>query len=168
MKVVMIIAQKDFRDEEYLDTKAALEHNGIEVRVAAPEDREAVGKFGERVMPGLSIADIKTEYFSACILIGGPGAFGLIGDSRLNALIQKFCNEGKVVAAICIAPAILAEAGLLKGKRATIHESGINYLEKADAICVDNDLVVEGNIITANGPAVASRFGQEIANQLLK
>lgn len=166
MKVVMIIAQKDFRDEEYLDTKAALEHNGIEVRVAAPGDMEAEGKFGERVMPGLSIADIKTEYFSACVLIGGSGAYSLIENSILRTLIQKFYNEGKVVAAICIAPAILAGAGLLYGKRATIHESGINYLEKIGAIYIDNDLVVDGNIITANGPAVSSRFGQEIANQL--
>ena len=71
------------------------------------------------------------------------------------------------MAAICIAPAILAKAGILFGKKATVHPSGIDYLREANAICTEADVERDGNIITANGPVAASLFGQAIVDQLL-
>lgn len=163
----MLIAQKDFRDEELFDTKSVLEQNNIDVRVAAPSNELAVGKLGVTIQPNLSFSEIEPARFNAIILIGGPGAYDLIDDADVHELILKFHQSGKIVAAICIAPAILARAGLLQGKKATIHPSGQNFLTEAGAINTEADVERDGNIITANGPVVASMFGQAIVDQLL-
>ncbi len=164
----MLISQKDFRDEELFDSKAIIEQAGIEVRIAAPEEKLAVGKLGAEIEPDLSIDDINVGRFEAIIFIGGPGAYDFIEDSAMHQLASTFFNSGKIVAAICIAPAILARAGLLRGRRATVHASGINFLQEGGAILLDQDVVVDKDIITANGPAAASAFGQEIVRALEK
>lgn len=166
LKVVAIIAQKDFRDEELFDTKTALEENGVSVRVAARSFDQAIGKLGGKIMPDLRIADIRVQDFAGCVLIGGPGAYDLITDLELRDVVLKFAAEEKLLSAICIASAILAEAGVLRDKRATIHFSGADYLARAGAIYAENDLEIDGNIITGSGPAIAAKFGQEIANYL--
>lgn len=167
IKAVMLISQKDFRDEELFDTKSVLEQNNIDVRVAAPSNELATGKLGAIIQPNLSFSEIEPARFNAIILIGGPGAYDLIDNASVHELILKFHQSKKILAAICIAPAILARAGLLRDKKATIHPSGQNYLEEAGAIYTEADIERDGNIITANGPAVASMFGQAIVDQLL-
>ena len=163
----MIIAQKDFRDEELFDTKSVLEQNNIDVRIAAPTLEVALGKLGAKIEPNLSFAEIEPARFNAIILVGGPGAYDLMDNANVRELILKFNQSGKTVAAICIAPAILAKAGILFGKKATVHPSGIDYLREANAICTEADVERAGNIITANGPVAASLFGQAIVDQLL-
>jgi len=163
----MLIAQKDFRDEELFDTKSVLEQNNIDVRVAAPALLVAIGKLGAKIEPDLSFAEIEPARFNAIVLVGGPGAYDLIDNANVYELILKFHQAGKTVAAICIAPAILAKAGILFGKKATVHQSGVDYLREANALYTEADVERDGNIITANGPVAASLFGQAIVDQLL-
>ena len=80
-------------------------------------------------------------------------------------MARSFAEAGKVVAAICIAPVILARAGLLKGKRATVFPDGIPELEKAGAVYTAQSVERDGRIITGNGPEAAEAFGREIAAQ---
>jgi len=162
----MAIAGKNFRDEELMDTKTVLEENDFKVHVAAPTKDLAVGKLGMKIIPDIDFPDIEEGRYEGIIFIGGPGAFDLIENKFLHEIARKFYEKNKLVAAICIASAILAEAGLLSGKRATVHFSGAEYLEKAGALYKENDLEIDGNIITASGPVVAARFGQEIVNYL--
>ena len=80
-------------------------------------------------------------------------------------------EKQKILAAICIAPAILAKAGVLEGKNATVWSSvldkgPIKILEENGANYVEKDVVVDGNIITANGPQAASEFGRKIVEIL--
>jgi len=164
MKLVMVIPQKDFRDEELFDVKTVLEENDFKIHIAAPTKDIALGKLGSEVLPDIDFPDIEEGRYEGIIFVGGPGAFDLIDNKLLHAAAQKFFEKDKLVAAICIAPAILARAGLLAGRKATVNLSGTNYLEAAGVLLEDNDVVVDGKIITANGPAAAARFGQEIVN----
>lgn len=166
MRVALIIAQNDFRDEELFDTKTVLEQNGVVVDVAAPTMETARGKLGAALRPDIVIAKISADEYDGVIFVGGPGAFAFISDSNIHKLAKQFSDSGKIVAAICIAPAILAEAGLLKGIKATVHDSGINYLRKGGADFVEEDVAVDKNIITANGPSAASVFGERIVEVL--
>ena len=165
-KVVMMIAQKDFRDEELFDTRAVSEQNNIDVKIAAPLKQIAYGKLGGLVEPDYGFDEVEPARFEAIVFIGGPGAYDLIGQKNIQELIDKFKAADKIIAAICIAPAILAKAGVLTGKKATVHFSGVNYLQEAGAIYTEADVERDGNIITANGPAAASLFGQEVVKRI--
>lgn len=162
----MIIAQKDFRDEELFDTKAALEQRGVEVKVATAEDKTAYGVLGGQISPDLTYSEIQSEKFEAIVLVGGPGAYDLIENQELRVLVNNFIEQNKVAAAICVAPAILARADVLNGRKATIHVSGVDYFQGTGVNYVEQDVVIDDWLITANGPAAASRFGQEIATKL--
>ncbi|BDH79240.1 MAG TPA: hypothetical protein GXX31_02460 [Methanothermobacter sp.] len=111
--------------------------------------------------------------YDALILIGGSGVYdrvtGKIDDPNMERVIEivKEANrQGKIIGAICAAPAILAKAGILNGKEATIYP-GLEYiLNENGAKYVKRDVVVSGNIITAKNPNVADEFAKTIAERL--
>lgn len=164
-KAVFIVAEQEFRDEEYQVPKDVLSQAGIEVVTASTTTEEAVGKLGLKVRPDLLVAEIKPDDYGAIVFVGGGGAAQYFADFAVHALARSFAEAGKVVAAICIAPVILARAGLLKGKRATVFPDGIPELEKAGAVYTAQSVERDGRIITGNGPEAAEAFGREIAAQ---
>lgn len=164
-KAVFIVAEQEFRDEEYQVPKDVLSQAGIEVVTASTTTEEAVGKLGLKVRPDLLVAEIKPDDYGAIVFVGGGGAAQYFADSAVHALARSFAEAGKVVAAICIAPVILARAGLLKGKRATVFPDGIPELEKAGAVYTAQSVERDGRIITGNGPEAAEAFGREITAQ---
>ena len=90
-------------------------------------------------------------------------------DEALNIAKEAY-KQGKVLGAICIAPGILAKAGVIKGKKATIWDSGDgtfkSVVEEGGATYTREDVTVDGKIITANGPHAARKFGKTIASML--
>ena len=84
-------------------------------------------------------------------------------DSSAHHLAQEMHASGCLVAAICIAPVILAKAGLLKHKKATVFSSEIETIEALGAHYTGMDVTVDDNIITAYGPQSALRFAKRIA-----
>ncbi|MBS3118776.1 DJ-1/PfpI family protein [Candidatus Woesearchaeota archaeon] len=113
----------------------------------------------------LSKADSKN--FDGIIFVGGPGAEIYFEDKKCHELARKFYKENKVVAAICIAPSILANTGLLEGKRATAFPSQEGHLVMKRAKFKQTEVVVDGKIVTANGPKASRQFGEEIAKLLV-
>ena len=95
------------------------------------------------------------------VLPGGmPGTMHLLENETVNAVIRKFAEEGKMVAAICAAPSVLGAAGLLEGKHATCHPG---FEEKlTGATTSEDEVVVDGNIITSRGMGTAIPFAFEI------
>jgi protease I len=77
-------------------------------------------------------------------------------------------EDGKVVGAICAAPVILAKAGLLKDKKATVYPDHEYTLKQYGAIYTGEAVTVDGNIITGNGPESSRAFGQAVAKQILE
>ena len=165
-KAVFITAAEIFRDEEYFHPKEILEKAGIEVITASIKTGELKGKLGGKAISDMLIADIKTEDFDALVFIGGGGASVFFNNPIALKLVRDFYDEGKIVASICIAGIILANAGILKGKKATVYIDGKDDLIKGGAIFTGNSLELDGNVITANGPDSAKLFGTALAQAL--
>lgn len=165
-KVVMIIAPKDFRDEELLKPKELLESRGAKVTVACSSLEEATGMLGAKVKPDVLLNDVKAEDFNAIVFVGGVGAKEYWDDPTAQALAKEAVARGKVVAAICLAPVTLANAGVLEGRQATVWASERERIVAKGASYRDAALVRDGQILTSNGPEAAEEFGQGIASAL--
>ncbi len=164
-KILFIIAQQNFRDEEYFHPKQVLENRGFKV-VTASTRKEALSKFGQRVVADILLVDVKAENYDAVAFIGGSGAAQYFNDFHALNVAKSFLQSGKVTAAICIAPSILANAGLLAGKSATAFESELENLKSKGALPSGQPVTRDGLLITANGPAAAKAFGEQIAAAL--
>lgn len=170
---VLVIAFNGFQDREYEVTRKILENAGARVVVASSALGRAQGKFGLRVDTDLTIDEIKIEEIDALVFIGGPGATEYFDNKTAHVLAKEALGNDKVLAAICVAPEILAKAGLLKGKKATvwsslIDRSPIEVLKMGGANYLDQEVVVDGKIVTANGPGAAEKFGQAIVDLLTR
>jgi len=166
-KVVMVIAQDGFRDEELLQPKEILERNGIEVKVASSSLAQAKGMLGAKVKPDILVSDINIRDFAAVVFVGGAGASQYWDDPVAQKLAEDALNANRIVAAICIAPVTLAKAGILKGKRATVWSSEAEQLKAAGANYTGRAVEKDGDIITGSGPTAAREFAEEIVRALL-
>jgi protease I len=168
-KILMVVAQKAFKDEELLVPKEILEGEGHDVKIASISRAKATGVGGTAVQPDMAVHEANPEFFDALVIVGGPGSPVLAKTEEVLDLVRNANKQGKVVAAICLAPMALANAGVLSGKKATVYPSkdAIETLRSHDARYMEEPVVMEGDIITADCPASAGKFGNAIV-QLLK
>jgi len=164
-KVLMVIAPMDFRDEEYFETRKILEDSGAEITVVNSTGQPSKSMFGKIVKPDKNFYDVDIKDFDAIVFVGGQGTTVYFDNDRAKSLVKEFNNSGKIVAAICIAPIILARAGVLNGKKATVFPSGRNDIN-AVGTYTGNSVEKDGNIITGSGPEAAKEFGKKIAEAL--
>lgn len=167
-KAVFITAPEIFRDEEYEKPKKILENNGIKVITVSTKKGEIKGKLGMKAVSDMTIDEVAADDFDAIVYVGGAGAGIFFENPVALKLARDFVSSGKPAAAICIAPTILANAGVLKGKAATVFPDGRAALEKGGAKYTSNTVETDGNIITGNGPDAAEEFGQALLKALRK
>ncbi|MFH1655839.1 MAG: DJ-1/PfpI family protein [Candidatus Omnitrophota bacterium] len=165
-KAVMIIASNGFRDEEFKIPHLVLEENGVELKVASSSLEEARGMLGTKVKPDILISDIKVTDYDVIIFVGGAGSQEYWDDSTAHKIAQETVKQDKILAAICIAPVTLANAGVLEGKKATVWSSEVKRLKAKGVSYVDESVVQDGNIITADGPTAATGFADKILEGL--
>jgi len=165
-KAVMIIAERNFRDEELLKPRKILEEEGIKVTVASTSLNVAKGMLGARVKPDILVSEIKVDDYDVIIFVGGQGASQYWNDSLAHSIAKEAVEKDKILCAICIAPVTLANAGVLSGKKATVWSSEKKSLEAKGAIYTGKPVQVEGKIITAEGPQAAEEFGRAIVKAL--
>ena len=165
-KILMVIAHEGFSDEEMTVPKEMFEAKGLDVVVASSSKSEAKGMLGRSVKPDALLSEVKAEDFSAVVFVGGIGAKTYWNDATALGLARDAHQQGRVVAAICIAPVILANAGLLEGKRVAVWPSEKGRIEKKGGRCTGADVEVDGRLITANGPKAAGEFGRAILTAL--
>ena len=161
----MVIAPVDFRDEEYFETRKSIENGGNEVVVVNSTGQPSKSKFGKIVNPDKSFYDIDTRVFDALVFVGGSGAAQYFENKKALDLVREFNEDEKVVAAICIAPSILVNAGILNGRRATAFPSERDNINAVGTF-TGKPVEVDGKIITANGPEAAAEFGKKIADAI--
>jgi len=162
LKILMVVAPKDFRDEEYQEPRQILEQAGAEITVAAKGVSEATGMFGAKITVDKDLSEVSAVDYDAVVFIGGSGASVYFEDQTALNLAEETYDSGKVVGAICIAPSILANAGILEGKKTTAFSSEAGNLQAKGAIYIGEPVTVDGRIITASGPQAAGEFGEAI------
>ncbi|MGR3311182.1 MAG: DJ-1/PfpI family protein [Candidatus Brocadiales bacterium] len=167
-KVVMIIANQNFRDEEFQKPKAILEGQGAKVTVASSSLNKATGMLGATADPEVLYNQIKVQDYDAVVFVGGSGATEYWDDPAAHTIARECVKDGKILAAICIAPVTLANAGVLTGKKATVWSSEIEKLKAKGVNYTGADVQEDGQIITADGPPSAEKFGGALVKALAK
>ncbi len=165
-KIVMIIASKQFRDEELFIPKNYFEHHNLDVTVASSSLAPSTGMLKRTISPDILVKNIQEKDVDIIVLVGGTGATEYWDDAILHQKLHYMHNSKKIIAAICIAPVSLAKAGLLKDIHATVYPSESSQLTQHGAILTNKDVVVDKNIITANGPEAAEEFAKTIIDHL--
>jgi len=165
-KVVMIIASKNFRDEELETPRSILKTQGAKVTIASSSLDTAIGMRGTKITPDILITDVNVADYDAIIFVGGVGASEYWNDSTAHKIAKKAVEQNKLLCAICIAPVTLANAGVLTGKKVTAWSSEKDKLELKGATYTGVNVQIDGKIITANGPAAAKEFGETIVKAL--
>ncbi|MCF7907227.1 DJ-1/PfpI family protein [Patescibacteria group bacterium] len=171
-RVALVVAPQGFQDLEYENTKKVLEAGGLEIVTVSSQGNEAQGKFGQIVKIERNLFDLDPNRFGALVFIGGPGAVDYIEDQEVHQVVHQFVEKDKVLGAICLAPVILAQAEVLAGHQATVwsdpdNQWTIEALKEKEAEYVDQAVVIDSRIVTANGPLAAERFGQALVDLLL-
>jgi protease I len=164
-KIALIIAPGDFRDEEYEQPKEYFESNGAITTTVSTTTNEVTGSRGMKAKPQLLLKDMQVSNYDGIVFVGGPGARNYYKNNNAMRVIKDAAKKNKVIAAICVAPNILCNAGILDGKKATawsFEVSGCNVIKSSKSVETD------GNIVTANGPGAALDFAKAIGTALLK
>ncbi|MBN1644701.1 DJ-1/PfpI family protein [Candidatus Woesearchaeota archaeon] len=162
-KVLFVIAHENFQDTEFFVPKQIL--SGHEIIIASSDTSPAKGMLGGEVIPDITIEQAleRINEFDAVIFIGGSGSKEYFDNPAAHKIAQ---NAKNVLAAICLAPIILANAGVLKERRATVWDDGrytqIKMLEDKSVGYKNEPVVVDGKIVTASGPDVAKEFAERI------
>jgi len=165
-KALLIIAPEDFRDEELFDTRKVLEGAGIKTEVVSSKTGMIKGSQGGTEKVSRPLFEANVADYGAIIFVGGRGASVYFNDAIALAMAEEAVRQGKIVGAICIAPSILANAGVLMGKKATAFPSEKGNLISKGADYLQDPVVVDGQIVTASGPQAAKDFGWKIVELL--
>lgn len=144
-----------------------LRRAGIQVVSAGLDDRPVIASRGTVLIPDTTLDRALHDEYDMVVLPGGqPGADNLDQDVRLKSLLQKMAAAQKFTAAICAAPKVLANAGLLKDKRATAFPGTLEKLKLTDVTLEAAPVVRDGLVITSRGPGTAMDFALELIEVL--
>lgn len=150
---ILIIAADGFEDSELMTPRQTLIDKGANVTLASLEQGEIKGDKGAVLTAEAAISDVDTKEYDALLLPGGTkNPDKLRMDEQTVYAIKKFVDSGKPVAAICHAPWLLIEAGVVEGRTMTSWPSIRTDLKNAGANVVDKEVVVDGNIVTSRKP----------------
>lgn len=170
-KRVLILATDGFEQSELMEPKAALEAAGFETVVASLKPGAITGwkdkNWGESVAVDALIADVAESDFDALLLPGGQMNPDILRmDEGAIDLVEDFNTAGKPIAAICHAPWLLAEADIIDGRTVTAWPSLRTDLTNAGAQVVDQEVAVDGNLITSRKPGDIPAFAKALIDAL--
>ncbi|MBL7157852.1 MAG: DJ-1/PfpI family protein [Candidatus Omnitrophica bacterium] len=165
-KKVLIVLADGFEDIEGIAPVDILDRAGVNVKVAGLSKREVISGHGVKISTDAKLDEFEEEFDCVVFPGGSLGAENLSKSETVKNIIKKMHAEGKIIAAICASPAVvLAPTGILKGKKATCYP-GMEKTFPASVKFVDEEVVVDGNIITSKGPGTAHLFGLKLAELL--
>ena len=142
-----------------------LRRAGIEVVAAGLKPGPVTASRGVILMPDATLDEALRQEFDLVALPGGKaGMEGLRADPRIIALLQRYAAAGRYTAAICAAPAVLAQAGLLAGRRATSYPGFLDAVEGVDLR--EDPVVQDDRVITSRGPGTAMDFALALVEEL--
>lgn len=168
MKKIAILLADGFEEIEALTPKDVLSRAGFLCELVSIKESNVVRSTHEVCVLADKTIDTCGDFneYDMIVLPGGmPGSKFLAESDKVIDVIRNFNNQGKFIAAICAAPAlVLSKAGIASGRRITSYPGMDNYL--TDSIYVEEPVVQDGNIITSRGPATALAFSYKLVDVL--
>lgn len=167
-KILMIVAQNGFRDEELVVPKEIFEKAGHRVTIASITRTKATGMKGLVIQPDMSVYEANPEFFGAIVVVGGAGSPALAESKDVIDILMAANSKTKVIGGICLGVMALASAGILANKDATVFpdRNAIIHLKNNGARYRTDPIVIDGKIVTADGPSNAGKFGVAIVDLL--
>ena len=163
MKIMVPLAD-GFEEIEALTVVDVLRRAGINVETVGIMGSVVLGSHSIKVMVDRRLMEVIPDEYDGIILPGGDvGVQNLGRSSKIIEILRMFDSAGKLIAAICAAPSILAKAGILEGKKATIFPG----MEKELPHPRGEKVVVDGNVITSQAAGTAMDFALIIVENLL-
>ena len=161
MKALMPLAE-GFEEIEATTVIDVLRRAGLEVKTAGIPSTIVTGAHGIKLVADEKLDDVNYREFDMLVLVGGPGYKILAKSQKVKEMLKWFDEQKKTIAAICAAPTILAENGLLDERRATVCPGRERQIPRPR----DGPVVVDGNIITSQGPGTAIAFALKIVEEV--
>lgn len=163
--MIYVFLTDGFEEIEALATVDILRRAGIEAVTVGVGGKEICGTHNIKVKADITVGETVTEDLQGVVLPGGlPGAWNLKDDKRVEELTRFCAAEGRLVSAICAAPSVLGDWGILDGKRAVCYPGFEERL--AGAVYTDAPAVTSGNVVTAKGAGAAFDFAFAIVEYL--
>ena len=172
-KKVAILVADGFEQVELTEPKKALEQAGAETRIVSPAKGKVKGwqhtEWGDEMPVDVPLAQARAEDFDALLLPGGVmNPDHLRRKPEVQRFVKAFFDAGKPVAAICHAPWTLIDAGVVRGRKMTSYETLQTDLKNAGADWVDQEVVVDGNLVTSRKPDDLPAFNRAIVELLAR
>ncbi len=154
-KRVLCLLIDGFEEIETVTPVDLLRRAGVEVVMASLGQGTVTGRSGICLKADCLLDSVTPADFDLLLIPGGPGVAALRADGRSAAFARDFSEAGKIVSAICAAPLVLKDAGLLEGRSFTAHSAAHDELPGVSS----DRVVVDGNLITSRGAGTALDFG---------
>ncbi len=165
MKTALVLFADGSEELEAVTVINIMRRGGVNVTVAGLHGGVLRGARGTMLQPDTTLDDALIHSYDMVVLPGGqPGANNLKADARVIKLVQQMAANGRYVSAICAAPAVLATAGLLEGKRATSFPGALDPF--ANVSRQTQAVVEDGKLITSRGPGTAMDFALTLLERL--
>ncbi len=168
-KHIALLATDGFEDSELEEPLAALRSAGATVTIISEQEGSFTGKNGTEVETDLAVEDAAVAEYDGLLL---PGGVENPDTLRMNktavGFVQEFFAQHKPVAAICHAPWVLIEAGVVEGRTVTSWPSVRTDLENAGAIWVDKEVVVDDGLVTSRNPGDIPIFCEKMVEEFAK
>lgn len=170
-KKILIMSTNGFEQSELEVPLSKLKEHGATVKVATLDGEDITGwkdkGWGDKVKADLTISDVNADEYDALVIPGGQINPDLLRvEKDAIEIVQAFFDAGKPIAAICHAPWVLVEAGILEGRNVTSYKSIATDVKNAGAIWQDKEVVVDQAIITSRSPEDLPAFIKKIVEEV--
>ena len=161
--MIYMFLANGFEETEAIGCLDVLRRAELAVKTVGIDGKEVCGSHGVTVVADAVLDDVKKDDMEGVILPGGmPGTLNLQANEKVIEFVRFCAENGKLVAAICAAPMILGELGILEGKLAVCYPGFEEHLKGASV--EDAFVAIDGNVITARGAGASMLFGARIAD----
>ncbi|MCS6958439.1 MAG: DJ-1/PfpI family protein [Pseudanabaenaceae cyanobacterium SKYGB_i_bin29] len=164
MPAVLVPLIDGFEEMEAITIIDVLRRGEITVITAGVNGKEVTGSHQITVIADTLLSEVKPEEINAIVLPGGPGVKELKENQLLRQMLQHNYRSGQLTAAICAAPLVLSEAGILEGKQVTAYPSVQDQLQCGSY--VTEAVVQDGHLLTSRGPGTATSFALALVKYL--
>lgn len=161
MPKLLLLLADGFEETEAITVVDVLRRAGIGVDMTGLTGNIVTSLNGVRVHADTRFMDLEVDKYDGIVLPGGSSVDTIMAHSTAMGVIDRFAKAGKFIGAICAAPKILVKLGALKDKRATIYPGYEKLLDRPRS----DKVVVDGNIMTSQGPGTAMEFALRIVEQ---